>query len=1429
MKPIIKLTLLLLALLLPGTASAYDFKVNGIYYNITSSTNKTVEVTYQSYSNGTYVSDYSGNVNIPSTVTYSGTTYSVTAIDWDAFYGCNSMTGVTIPNSITSIGINAFYGCSGLTRVNITSLAAWCRISFASLQDSNPLYYAHHLFLNGVEVQDLVVPSTITTINDYAFSGCSGLTSVTIPNSVTTIGNSAFWDCSGLTSVTIPNSVTSIGQYAFTGCSGLTSVTIGSSVTTISYSAFMNCNGLTRVNITDLAAWCRISFESSNANPLYYAYHLYLNGAEVQDLVVPSTITTINNYAFYNCSGLTSVTIPYSITEIGNSAFYGCSGLTSVTIGNSVTSIGKNAFRFCSNLKTVIWGAVSCSSIGDNAFNYSLYTLQFGNGVEHIPTGLPSLSMSGKRLVLPNSVKTIETGAFTGTCDAVVIGNSIENIATGAFASGISVAYVSSTTPRPCDANAFANPQTLYVPDGTRMTYFTSQGWGEFANIIEDTYVRATSITLNKYSAVMPKGTTQQLTATILPSNASATSMTWLSMNPNVATVSSSGQITAVAVGETDIIAMVDNVRATCHVTVTPVLVESLTLSDTQLTLEPGEMYTLTATVLPTSAENPTLEWIIPDNDVIVTQVVNNTRLNIGAVGTGSVTVTARTTDGSNLSASCTVTVQVNASSIALNMTSAEMTVGGVLELIATVLPANATNRTVTWRSSNTSIATVSSNGIVTAKSPGTATITATTNDGTYLSASCSILVKQNIIYATSISLNKTSATITEGNTTQLIATVLPTNATNRTVTWRSSNTSVATVNSNGVVTGINAGSATITATTTDGTNLSASCAVTVQPNVIYATSISLNNTSATITEGENMQLTATVLPTNATNRTVTWRSSNTSVATVNSNGVVTGINAGSATITATTADGTNLSASCTVTVQPSFIYATSISLNKTSAEITEGNTLQLTATVLPTNATNRTVTWSTSNSNIATVNSNGLVTAIAPGSVTITARTNDGTNLTASCAVTVKPSVIYATSISLNKTSAEITEGNTLQLTATVLPTNATNRTVTWSTSNSNIATVNSNGKVTAIAPGLATITARTNDGTNLTASCAVTVKPQVVLATSISLNETSAELTSGNTMQLTATVLPSNASNKTVTWSTSNSNIATVNSNGLVTAIAPGSAIITARTTDGTNLSATCSVTVNSFLLGDANSSGDITITDVVVTARHILFYNPQPFVFDAADVNYDGQITVTDAVRIAYMVLNGTPMGIPSRMLASASNDRMIGTGAWVTGNTGTVSILLENALDYTAFQLDLYLPDGMTACNFRLTDRAGSHTLGTAIGDDGKTRVLCYSPTLQPIHGSQGAVLTFDVKGVANGEILADGIELVTTDGETVNLTPFTISFNEVSGISGATTSRTVTGVDYYNLAGQRVDHIDSGVTIVVTTYSDGTNAVTKVFR
>ena len=415
--------------------------------------------------------------------------------------------------------------------------------------------------------------------------------------------------------------------------------------------------------------------------------------------------------------------------------------------------------------------------------------------------------------------------------------------------------------------------------------------------------------------------------------------------------------------------------------------------------------------------------------------------------------------------------ITVAVSSIALNTSSVTIDVGKTYTLTATIFPSNATNKTVTWSSSNTSVATVS-NGVVTGKTAGTATITATTNNGK--TASCAVNIINPYIAVTGISLNTSSVTIDVGKTYTFTATVFPSNATNKTVTWSSSNTSVATV-SNGVVTGKTAGTATITATTNNGKT--ASCAVNVVKPVVAVTSVTLNRSSVNIEVGKTYTLTATVSPSNATNKTITWSSSNTSVATVN-NGVVTKKAAGTATITAKSNNGKT--ASCTVGDIP----VSSISLNVSNVTIDVGKTYTLTATILPNNATNKVVTWSSSNTSVATVNSNGVVTGKSEGTATITAKTNNGK--VASCMVKVMR-IVMATSITLLDNNITIDVGMSYYLQVMFTPLNPTNQNITWNSSNTSVATV-INGSVTGKSEGKTTITARTDNGK--TASCIVTVK---------------------------------------------------------------------------------------------------------------------------------------------------------------------------------------------------------------------------------------------------------------------------------------------------------------------------------------------------
>ena len=433
------------------TVAVEKVKIGDLYYNL-DPYYRTAEVTSANNNNVT-------SVNIPSTVEYNSTIYSVIRIGSCAFSGCSSLTSVTIPKSVTCIEYRAFYGCSSLTSVTI--------------------------------------PNSVTRIEVGAFSGCSSLTSVTIPKSVTRIEYYAFSGCSSLTSISvafgnsggyrssngvlfqyttlvaypagksgsysIPNSVTSIEDGAFYGCSSLTSVTIPKSVTSIGWRVFGSCSSLTSISV----ASGNSKYSSSNGVLFNYskttlvAYPAGKSGS----YSIPISVPSIGSYAFDGCSGLTSVTIPNSVTSIGYEAFNGCSGLTSVTIPNSVTSIRDEAFKGCSSLTSVTIPN-SVTSIGDEAFKgcSSLTSVTIPNSVTSIGDyvfygcdGLTSITIPNSvtsigeyafarctgltSVTIPNSVTSIGRSAFAecSSLTSVTIPNSVTSIAYGAFSGCINL------------------------------------------------------------------------------------------------------------------------------------------------------------------------------------------------------------------------------------------------------------------------------------------------------------------------------------------------------------------------------------------------------------------------------------------------------------------------------------------------------------------------------------------------------------------------------------------------------------------------------------------------------------------------------------------------------------------------------------------------------------------------------------------------------------------------------------------------------------------------------------------------------------------------------------------------------------------------------------------------------------------------------
>jgi len=372
------------------------------------------------------------SINIPDSVTIIGSC---------AFCGCYGLTSITIPASVKSIGGGAFSVAGSLKDVYITDVEAWLNISFdkdyCSYPNNNNARL-HILDENGDEVTDIVLPDSVKSIGDYAFQNCTELTSITIPDSVTSIGKSAFYDCTGLTSITIPDSVTSIGNAAFYRCTGLTSVTIGNGVTRIEHSAFYGCTGLKDVYITDVEAWLNIYFGDDYARPNYYGklHILDANENEVTEIVIPDSVTSIGNYEFRNCTGLTSINIPDSVTTIGEGAFCDCTGLTSITIPDSVTSIGKSAFSGCTGL-TSITIPDSVKSIGDSAFSgcSGLTSITIPDSVKSIGDSAFRGCTSLISITIPDSVKSIGDSAFRGCTSliSITIPDSVTSIGNSAF------------------------------------------------------------------------------------------------------------------------------------------------------------------------------------------------------------------------------------------------------------------------------------------------------------------------------------------------------------------------------------------------------------------------------------------------------------------------------------------------------------------------------------------------------------------------------------------------------------------------------------------------------------------------------------------------------------------------------------------------------------------------------------------------------------------------------------------------------------------------------------------------------------------------------------------------------------------------------------------------------------------------------------
>ena len=471
------------------------------------------------------------------------------------------------------------------------------------------------------------------------------------------------------------------------------------------------------------------------------------------------------------------------------------------------------------------------------------------------------------------------------------------------------------------------------------------------------------SVTLDKTSASLKVGETVALTATVRPNDATEKTIYWSTSDASVATVSG-GVITAMKVGTVTITAKAGDKTASCAITVEPTPVTSVTLDKTSVSLKVGQTVTLNATVYPSNATDKTVTWSTSNSSVAT---VRNGLVTALKIGTATITATA----GDKIATCTIIVVATPVTSVTLDKTSASLKVGETVTLTATVKPDDATDKTVSWSTSDATVAEVS-DGVVTTKKIGSATITATVGNK---SATCSITVIATPI--TTVTLDKTSASLKVGEMVILTATVKPDDATDKTVSWSTNNASVATV-SNGVVTAKAMGNATITA---KAGNKTATCVITVTETPV--TNVSLNVTSAELMVNQTLSLSATISPDNATFKTVTWSTSDNSVAIV-TEGFVTAKALGTAVITAAVGGRT---ATCSITVIPTPV--TSVSLNKSSISLLVGEQEQLSATITPNDATDKTMIWSSLDEKVASVDKTGKVIAIGKGETVVTVQSS--------------------------------------------------------------------------------------------------------------------------------------------------------------------------------------------------------------------------------------------------------------------------------------------------------------------------------------------------------------------------------------------------------------------------------------------------------
>ncbi len=1008
--------------------------------------------------------------------------------------------------------------------------------------------------------------------------------------------------------------------------------------------------------------------------------------------------------------------------------------------------------------------------------------------------------------------------------------------------------------------------------------------WQVGARIYSSQRVPVTGITVagaGGATTITTNNGTLQLSAAVLPANATDKTVTWsISNGTGQAIISTAGRLTAVDNGTVTARATANDgsgVTGTMNITISNQIVPVTAVNvsgaggATIITADKGSLQ-LSAAVSPANATNKNVTWSVLNG---TGQATINAAGIVTAVDNGTVTAKATAIDGSGVSGTLIITIsnqliQVTAITVLGAGGSTSITTdNGLLQLNEAVLPVNATDKTVTWSIvNNTGQATINSSGLVTAVYNGTVTARATANDGSDIYGTILITISNQVVQVTGITVSGagglTSITTDDGSI-QLSAEVLPANATNKTVTWSiSSGTGLATINATGLLRAADNGTITVRATSNDGSGVYGTLVITISNQILQVTSVIVTGAGGAntiITNNGSLQMSAEALPLNATDKTVTWSISNgTGLATINPAGLVTAVGNGIVTVRATTNDGSGVFGTMVITISNQIVSVTVINVTGAGGSTTisaDNGTLQLNAEVLPVNSTDKTVTWTLVNgTGKATINTTGLVTALENGTVTARATSNNGSGVYGTMIISISNQIISVTSINITGEGGAIiitSDNGTLQLRASVLPANATYKTVIWSLVNgTGQAIINSTGLVTAVSSGTVTVRATANDGSGVYSTLIITIKTSLIPVTGITVTGAGgiAAITIDNgSLQLSEGILPANATDKTVAWSLINgTGRAIINGTGLVVAVDNGNVTAIATANDGSGVFGTLDLIISNQIVHvtDINVSGAggataITVDDgslQMIAAALPSNATDNTIIWSIVNgtgqaiINSSGIVTAVDNGNVTATATANDGSGVFGALVINISNQIVPVTAISVSGEGGANSITTDDgSLQLSAAVLPENATDKIVV--WSIVNATGQATInatglvtaienGTvmarATANDGTgffgTMIINISNQLVPVTG-------ITITG-------AGSITMITSDNGSLQLsasvlpensTDKTVTWSLVNGTDLATINTTglVTAVDNGTITVRATANDGSGVygTLVIT--------------